>query len=1701
MTKIKPKKVTIANPAAASSPPPVANLSTFNLCKLIKLLNRKKLLALKWFQRIGMLNRETACDNCGRPMTLVHRQNCTGSRADKYEWECNKCRMCTKSLRNGTVFQSSKLSLQKITILMYFWAHDFPPCVAQRELSITVRTVNKWYLLCQEACMDALIRNTSKLGGEGRNLEVVEGKLGKRAVDNYRTPAEHPVIGVIDVDNGSCFLQVVIGNTKATLITLLKERIANGTTLHSKCWRLRDCYSDDKFCKVVKNHKLTLSNDEGNTFQKLHAKVCKSGDNVGTELSFDPLLCAAIYKNAMKNEEFFFVKFLGELGTLYRDGIRYEMMSQLEHADSEPGTSRQQREAVNVSEKMEWTSTVGSPCFRCRSKQYTNSEVQATASDEITICEETDEAQNVSVSQQNVRRSGCLPEGNSSATDDIIMLEDSCKSVNSIVLEKSAEGPGYICHLGGSVCDFVMEPVELETVADHSGLERSAATSGLVSEGDCAEENVLLTLEDHNEMPDSSAREKSKQVSKQSSEVVNCTANSVVLLEGDGNLQNDVPVEEDGCMSGSHDVIDIGGDELNEIRTDADMDDDRETEADTNVEHINEIDISMEEQKDVCDKVSEGRTVETSVDEREVTTCEEEDVRGHVGVTGDNGLHDEDSDTDTYEQKDANTGTNVTAKRQSRIVFKIRAKKKVVPLKMILPAGWSTDVDSDVNGDGVGDDEDIANADEKREADSELVNIDDADENSNECTGKGSHANATAAKRRETDSDLANIDDVEDNSDDCTVEGSKTNASSDRKKDATSGPVKNVNAEIKASERTVKGSKTNVTPTRKREAASDLVNIDTVEDNADGHTVKRSKTNETASRKKDATPDLVNIDDAGDKANESTVKLSKTIAGKKRDSASDMIDTDNTEGNANESIVKRSKTAAGNKRDSTSNLVDIDDAQVDANKSTVKCSKTTVDKKRDSTSDLVDIEDVQDNLNESTVKCSKTDAGKKRDSASDSVDIDDAEGNVNESTVNHSKTTAGKKRDSASNLVDIDDAEGNTNECTVKRSKTTANADKERERGSAVVIIDGNENERTEVLSKRNPTGKRNNDVASTVVNIDDVDDSSDEQKDVLSKRNATSKRNSDMESNVVNIDDVDDSSDEQKDILSRRNATGKRNSDAESDVVNIEDVDDNAGKCEGSPKNANPVAQKESAIFADVIDIDEGDSDVELIETEAQSGPDVMVVCEQKRKVFPKEESQRHERRLLVDDVPCSLPKSVLRTYFAKYGRVEQIKILPMPSRRSQRYAVMEFNTKQAVDAIQAARPHVMESGVEFVTYRGSSRDVDTSLNTRLKDRIIVKVQKDNGKLTTDDIQQYFANYGHVYHIERVILTGVESESSTYIVSFEDYDCADVACLNSPHTIKGVENITSEKIEDDELLLSGTEMDPICIEYDSDVEEVPVDDPKTEPSFTRQSEELKSLDEPSTSGLQSSAGKRLSGEGADMSRKKFCGYNTFERNVRTPQNTTVANPIPSVSHLPGTRTPTVTNGRFGLYAPQGGSSNGGQGSGTNSWHTQGAPGRPFYRNPVQRPLQSATPAPRAGDAAGRDGGLASVNGAAPGQTTAEAMAKVGALLANAVQRGDDFRKRQAAVRPYRPQMQLQLQPRPQPQRPPFQPRLPQWRRPRPQNFQPREEHPWQPVKQEPESPTGPQRSLPVGVPIPSSGPANVRSFIPRAAGQQGPRF
>ncbi|XP_046982549.1 serine-aspartate repeat-containing protein I-like [Schistocerca americana] len=1555
MTKIKPKKVTIANPAAASSPPPVANLSTFNLCKLIKLLNRKKLLALKWFQRIGMLNRETACDNCGRPMTLVHRQNCTGSRADKYEWECNKCRMCTKSLRNGTVFQSSKLSLQKITILMYFWAHDFPPCVAQRELSITVRTVNKWYLLCQEACMDALIRNTSKLGGEGRNLEVVEGKLGKRAVDNYRTPAEHPVIGVIDVDNGSCFLQVVIGNTKATLITLLKERIANGTTLHSKCWRLRECYSDDKFCKVVKNHKLTLSNEVGNTFQKLHAKACKSGDNVGTELSFDPLLCAAIYKNAMKNEEFFFVKFLGELGTLYRDGIRYEMMSQLEHTDSEAGTSSQQREAVNVSEKMEWTSTVGSPCFRCRSKQYTNSEVQATASDEITVCEETDEAQNVSVSQQNVRRSGCLPEGNSSTTDDIIMLEDTCKSVSSIMVEKSADGPGYICHLGGSVCDFVMEPVELETVADHSGLERSATTSGLVSEGVCAEENVLLTLEDHNQMPNSSVREKSKQVSKQSSKVVNCTANNVVLLEGDGNLQNDVPVEEDGCMSGSHDVIDIGGDELNEIRTDADMEDDREPEANTNVEHINEIDISMEEQKDVCDKVNEGQTVETSVDEGEVTTCEEEeDVRGHVGVTGDgdsekavHGLHDEDSDTDTYEQKDANTGTNVTAKRQSRIVFKIRAKKKVVPLKMILPAGWSTDVDSDVNGDGVGDDEDIANADEKREADSDLVNIDDADENSNECAGKGSKANATAAKRRETDSDLTNIDDVEDNSDECTVEGSKTNASPDRKRDATSGPVKNVNPEIKASERTVKGRKTNVTPTRKREAASDLVNIDSVEDNADGHTVKRSKTNETASRKKDATPDLVNIDDAGDKTNESTVKLSKTIAGKKRDSASDLIDTEDTEGNANESTVKRSKTAAGNKRDSTSNLVDIDDAEVDANESTVKCSKKTVDKKRDSASDLVDIDDVQDNSNESTVKSSKTDAGKKRDSASDLVDIDDAESNVNESSVNHSKTTAGKKRDSASNLVDIDDAEGNTNECTVKCSKTTANADKKEEGGSAVVIIDGNENERTEVLSKRNPTGKRNNDVASTVVNIDDVDDSSDEQKDVISKRNATSKRNSDMESNVVNIDDVDDSSDEQKDVLSRRNATGKRNSDAESDVVNIEDVDDNAGKCEGSPKNANPVARKESAIFTDVIDVDEGDSDVELIETEAQSGPDVMVVCEQKRKVFPKEESQRHERRLLVDDVPCSLPKSVLRTYFGKFGRVEQIKILPMPSRRSQRYAVMEFNTKQAVDAIQAARPHVVESGVEFVTYRGSSRDVDTSLNTRLKDRIIVKVQKDNGKLTTDDIQQYFATYGHVYHIERVMLTGVESGSSTYVVSFEDYDCADVACLNSPHTIKGVENITCEKMEDDELLLSGTEMDPICIEYDSDVEEVPVDDPKTEPSFTRQSEELKSLDEPSTSGLQSSGGKRLSGEGADVSRKKFCGYNTFERNVRTPQNTTMANPIPSVSHLPGTRTPTVTNGRIGLYTPQGGSNSGGQGSGTNSWHTQGAPGRPFYRNPA----------------------------------------------------------------------------------------------------------------------------------------------------------
>ena len=83
--------------------------------------------------------------------------------SDKYRWRCP----CQKriSLRDGTFFSESRLSLQKWVILMHWWARQYPVTDAAEEAEVTESTASQVYQWFREVCSTKLVNTPIILGG------------------------------------------------------------------------------------------------------------------------------------------------------------------------------------------------------------------------------------------------------------------------------------------------------------------------------------------------------------------------------------------------------------------------------------------------------------------------------------------------------------------------------------------------------------------------------------------------------------------------------------------------------------------------------------------------------------------------------------------------------------------------------------------------------------------------------------------------------------------------------------------------------------------------------------------------------------------------------------------------------------------------------------------------------------------------------------------------------------------------------------------------------------------------------------------------------------------------------------------------------------------------------------------------------------------------------------------------------------------------------------------------------------------------------------------------------------------------------------------------------------------------------------------------------------------------------------------------
>ena len=93
--------------------------------------------------------------------------------SDGVSWWCRRCKG-RKTIREGSFFSKSRLTLQQWLLLIYWWAHQYPVTDAAKETNVDKGTACDVYRWLREVCSTRLLRTRIVLGGPGVIVQIDE---------------------------------------------------------------------------------------------------------------------------------------------------------------------------------------------------------------------------------------------------------------------------------------------------------------------------------------------------------------------------------------------------------------------------------------------------------------------------------------------------------------------------------------------------------------------------------------------------------------------------------------------------------------------------------------------------------------------------------------------------------------------------------------------------------------------------------------------------------------------------------------------------------------------------------------------------------------------------------------------------------------------------------------------------------------------------------------------------------------------------------------------------------------------------------------------------------------------------------------------------------------------------------------------------------------------------------------------------------------------------------------------------------------------------------------------------------------------------------------------------------------------------------------------------------------------------------------
>ena len=161
-----------------------------------------------------------------------------------------------------------------------------------------------------------------------------------------------------------------------------------------------------------------------------------------------------------------------------------------------------------------------------------------------------------------------------------------------------------------------------------------------------------------------------------------------------------------------------------------------------------------------------------------------------------------------------------------------------------------------------------------------------------------------------------------------------------------------------------------------------------------------------------------------------------------------------------------------------------------------------------------------------------------------------------------------------------------------------------------------------------------------------------------------------------------------------------------------------------------------------------------------------------------------KSQRKVFVGGLNLKTTEESFNEYFSKFGELVDSVVMSDPyTKKSRGFGFLEFATAAAVEACQAARPHVVD-GKEVESKRAVPREKFSNPEAgQSVKKVFVGGLRD---LEEDQLREYFGQFGQCTSVAVMTDKQTGKKRGFGFIEFEDYDTVDRIVLQGEHVVEG---------------------------------------------------------------------------------------------------------------------------------------------------------------------------------------------------------------------------------------------------------------------------------------------------------------------------